>query len=219
MITVQPASRSRASVAPSHTSPWRSSPAAGSSSSSKRGPCSSARAIASRWRIPRENVRTRLPARDASPHPSSAVATRARASVESVQLARKNVRFSAARQLVVKQRAVRDHSDISPFGSSACESHAPARRPHQQRRDPQKSRLARAVRPKQRDEFARRDLQRHAAQRLQRAKSLLNLFEGNSQARCHSGRRRRGRRWWRTRNPSASHQIVQPFLTRSRSRA
>ena len=32
-------SRSRSSVAPNHARPWRSSPAAGSSSSSRRGPC------------------------------------------------------------------------------------------------------------------------------------------------------------------------------------
>ena len=69
MITVAPVSRSRASVAPNHTSPCRSSPAAGSSSSSNRGPCSSARAIESRCRMPRENVRTMLPAREAARTP------------------------------------------------------------------------------------------------------------------------------------------------------
>ena len=95
IMSVQPCERKRASVSPSHCCPAASRPVAGSSRSSSPGPGSSARAMVRRWRMPRENPRTRSACRPASPADSIACATRSRGESSSYSRA-KSSRFSSA---------------------------------------------------------------------------------------------------------------------------
>src|SRR5579875_565365 len=79
----------------SHWRPLASRPTPGSSSSNTSGRVISARTIASRWRIPREKVRTRSSARPPRPASSSQRSTSARATARPWRRAKKR-KFSQA---------------------------------------------------------------------------------------------------------------------------
>src|SRR6266403_1250721 len=73
---VEPAPWRRHNVSANQLAPWGSSPVDGSSRSNTDGSCSRARAMATRWRIPRENVRTTESRRSNKPTSSSNDSTR-----------------------------------------------------------------------------------------------------------------------------------------------
>src|SRR5882762_456454 len=73
---VEPAPWRRHNVSANQLAPCGSSPVDGSSRSNTDGSCSSARAMATRWRIPRENVRTKESRRSNKPTSCSSDSTR-----------------------------------------------------------------------------------------------------------------------------------------------
>src|SRR5258707_612243 len=92
---VEPAPWRRHNVSANQLAPWGSSPVDGSSSSNTDGSCSRARAMATRWRIPRENVRTKESRRSNKPTSCSNDSTRLAGSGIPSNRANSN-RFSSA---------------------------------------------------------------------------------------------------------------------------
>ena len=139
-----------------------SRPVNGSSSSTSRGACTSARSSASRWRKPaREPGHAIVRAIGQARRRQRLVDARldGRHAVQPSE----ELQVFARREVAVEKQIVAEHADPAAqrvarvTGRAPAVAHVPARRPHERREHAEQRRLAGAVRTEQADDFSRRD--------------------------------------------------------------